>query len=315
MNIEYVEPLSRGWNRMKKALFRPFDLRKWFVVGFTAFLAGLTDWHGGNGTGGRSGGRVDWDAIMRFPEEASDWLLAHPTLAILIGFGVVILAIIAVICIWLSSRGKFMFLDNVVLDRALIAQPWREYAAEANSLFVWSLLFALVVVAILIIYVVECFTALQSIYMVYEDPMRLLHPAIWMLVGLFGILIGVGFIDLILTSFVVPIMYRDRLKVLEGWSRFITIMTEYPFQIILFALFYLLVMFVVVVAIIVFGFITCCIGFILLAIPYINSVFLLPVTYMLRAFKVEFLEQFGPEYKIFPASEETHGGGNLPVTP
>lgn len=315
MTIEYVEPLSRGWNRMKKALFRPFDLRKWFVVGFTAFLAGTTDFHGGNGTGGRGNGNIDWDGIMNFPQEASDWLLSHPTLAILIGIGVVVLAILGVLLVWVSSRGRFMFLDNVVHDRALIAQPWKEYAAEGNSLFVWNLLFFLVVVAILIIYIVECFTSLHSLYIMYDDPARLLRPAIWMIVGLSGILIGVAFIDLLLVSFVVPFMYRDRLKVLDAWSRFIGILSEYPLQVILFSLFYFGVMVIVVVGIVVFGFLTCCIGFLLLAIPYLGDVLLLPISYTMRAFSVEFLEQFGPDYKIFPPGEVQRSAGDLPAAP
>src|SRR4030042_3895387 len=49
MTILFMEPLSRAWGRMKIALFRPFDIHKWFVVGFNAFLAGLMDASGGSG--------------------------------------------------------------------------------------------------------------------------------------------------------------------------------------------------------------------------------------------------------------------------
>ena len=43
MSIHYIEPLSRAISRTKQALFNPMDPRKWFVVGFSAFLAALTD--------------------------------------------------------------------------------------------------------------------------------------------------------------------------------------------------------------------------------------------------------------------------------
>ena len=43
MRIHYIEPLSRAISRTKQALFNPMDLRKWFVVGFSAFLAALAD--------------------------------------------------------------------------------------------------------------------------------------------------------------------------------------------------------------------------------------------------------------------------------
>jgi hypothetical protein len=48
---------------------------------------------------------------------------------------------------------------------------------------------------------------------------------------------------------------------------------------------------------------TCCIGFLLLIIPYIGSVVLLPVFYTFRAFSIEFLEQYGEEFVLFPKPE------------
>ena len=47
MQINYIAPLSNAWNRMLKSLFKAFDIKKWFVLGFSAFLAGLLDWEGG----------------------------------------------------------------------------------------------------------------------------------------------------------------------------------------------------------------------------------------------------------------------------
>ena len=63
MNITYIEPLSRAWNRMTTALFKPFDITKWLVVEFTAFLAGLMDWpEGGNDNKGRR--YLDFDEFI-----------------------------------------------------------------------------------------------------------------------------------------------------------------------------------------------------------------------------------------------------------
>ena len=49
MNIEYFLPISKAWTRMNHALFKPFDLAKWFVLGFSAFLADLADGPHSNG--------------------------------------------------------------------------------------------------------------------------------------------------------------------------------------------------------------------------------------------------------------------------
>jgi hypothetical protein len=77
MNILYAEPISRAWKRMSQALFAPFDVHKWFVIGFNAFLAGLADWNHGSG-GSRGGVRFDAGEVFSFPHRAWTWLMAHP---------------------------------------------------------------------------------------------------------------------------------------------------------------------------------------------------------------------------------------------
>jgi hypothetical protein len=39
--IEIFKPFGEAFELMKKILFQPFDLKKWFVIGFAAWLANL----------------------------------------------------------------------------------------------------------------------------------------------------------------------------------------------------------------------------------------------------------------------------------
>lgn len=61
---------------MKKALFQPFGIKKWFVVGLTSFLAGLVD---DPGTGSVSFSDQDhfrdMQDIVDFPGTAWEWLM------------------------------------------------------------------------------------------------------------------------------------------------------------------------------------------------------------------------------------------------
>jgi len=300
MNIQYVEPLSRGFGRMKKALFQPFDLKKWFVVGFTAFLAGLTDCHGGGGSGWRGGGRIDWEDIIYFPERAWYWLLDHPIWFMVIVFGIFVVFMLALLFTWLGSRGKFMFLDNVVHDRAQVAVPWREYRTEGNSLFVWSFCYGLLVFAVVILYLIVCFSSLYSLYESSVDTAVLIVPAILMILGLLAIVILASYVELLLYDFVVPIMYKYRITMLKALRMFLNLFSSHFPYFVGYGFVMLLLGILIFIGIVVVGFLTCCIGFVLLIIPYINAVVLLPISYTLRAFSVEFLEQFGPDYHIFP---------------
>ena len=36
--INFTQAFDLAWERMLVILFRPFDLGKWFVIGFSAFL-------------------------------------------------------------------------------------------------------------------------------------------------------------------------------------------------------------------------------------------------------------------------------------
>jgi hypothetical protein len=200
-----------------------------------------------------------------------------------------------------------MFLDNVVHDRAQVAAPWYEFKSEGNSLFLWAITVGFVVIAGIIAYLVFAYTLLVGVYEISWDPSALIGPAILLVFGLVLIIVIANFVDLMLVDFVVPLMYRSRIGVLAGWKAFLPIFGSQIIYFVGYGLFYMVLSILIVIGIILGVLLTCCLGLIPLIIPYINAVLLLPVSYALRAFSVEFLEQFGPECKVFP----TAVGGDL----
>jgi len=305
MPIAYLEPLGRAWERMKQALFKPFDLHKWFVVGFNAFLAGLADgWNGGGGS--RGGHGTTFREFLDFPGRAWEWLNQHPGWFVAIVFITAAAVVIGVVILWLSSRGKFMFLANVVHNRAEVAGPWREYRREGDSLFLWRLVFSLIVVALFVAFAVFFFATARELY--DERPDHLIPVSYFVGLGLIFLVLVIvtGFVSLFLDSFVVPLMYKDRVTAVPGWRRFLALLGQHPFAFILYGLLMLGLMMLFVAAVVVAGVITCCIGWVLLVIPYIGTVVTLPVWYTFRAFSLEFLAQFGPEYAVgLPPATQT----------
>jgi len=299
MIIQFMEPLSRAWNRMKIALFRPFDIHKWFVVGFNAFLAGLMDATSGSG-GGRGGKNGSFGEFIHFPQTAWAWLMDNPGWAIAILFLFVVAIVIGVVLTWASSRGVFMFLDSVVQDRVEIARPWREYQKEGNSLFVWRLLFGLVCITL--------FAALAAVFFIqgaaiYDAGYSQAFP-IALLIGLgllaLVIMLACGTIALFLKDFVAALMYKNRISAGAAWKIFMGLFGKYAFHFLGYGILLFLLMLLFFFIVIVAGLITCCVGWLLLVIPYIGTVVTLPFWYTLRAFSLEFLAQFGPEYNVFP---------------
>ncbi len=298
MAIQFMEPLGSAWNRMTLALFKPFDIHKWFVVGFNAFLAGLMEASNG-GSGARYGKHGDFGAFIHFPQTAWTWLSAHPLWAAAIAFGVLVAIAIFVVLTWVSARGTFMFLDNVVHNTVEIAKPWREYQKEGNSLFVWRLLLG--------IGAFVTFGAVIAVFFargiaLYEADLRPVLP-IGFMIGLglvvLALVIVWGYINLFLKDFVAALMYRDRISCGQAWKIFMGVFGKAPFHFVGYGILIFLLIIAFFIAVVLAGLATCCIGFILLALPYVSSVVTLPVWYTYRAFSLEFLAQFGPEYDAF----------------
>jgi hypothetical protein len=131
------------------------------------------------------------------------------------------------------------------------------------------------------------------------DESILLFPAIWMMLGILVLMVAAAFIKLLLSDFIVPVMYKYRINTNDAWRMFLPLLYSHFGYFLGYALLVFFIIILVAIGIIVAGLLTCCIGFLILIIPYINSVVLLPISYTMRAFSVEFLEQFGPEYQIF----------------
>ena len=311
MTIEYLEPLSRAYQRMKAALFKPFDLGKWFAVGFTAFLAGLLDGPGGGGGGSRGRdygwGRVG-DDLGDFLESPGsffgkvwEWLLSHHIWLFIILFAVVFAIVLVIVFTWLSSRGRFMFLDNVVHDRAEVVKPWKEFRDPAYSLFLWRLAYGFICFLVIVGFIAVTIVGASSIY----KTNNYIPVLFFVFMGLFFILLVLvmAYISLFLSNFVVPIMYKEKLTAVQAWSRFLSLFGKHPFHFIFYGLFVFFLILFVMIGYILAGVMTCCVGLLLLVLPYIGTVVTLPLWYTFRAFSLEYLAQFGPELQLFPPTQ------------
>ena len=299
MKIDFLEPLSKAVQLMKKALFRPFDVGKWFAVGFTAFLAGLLDYGGGNGTQAIfDENDHDDERFFELPDIIMRWIEDNPEWVALIIVGIILLIAVFILLTWLSSRGKFMFLDNVVHDRALVVKPWEDNKELGNSLFLWRLTYGFIVLVVFLALIGYFFSSLYDMYTydaIAENVMTLVGFGLLLL----AMIITTAYISLFLNDFVVPIMYKQSIKSMPAWGEFISLFSQHAGYFVLYGLLIFVLSILVFISVIILGVFTCCIGFIFLVLPYISSVVLLPISYTYRAFSVQFLEQFGPDFILF----------------
>jgi len=291
--ISYWSPLERGYERMRRMLFEPFDLVKWLVLGFAAWLASL-----GSGPGG--GGNVSGDPteIGSSVGDAASSAFSSILALSIASFVIVAVLLLVAVVLWISSRGKFIYLDNVVHDRAEIVKPWRDFRKLGDSLFLWRLIFVAIVIAVIGAAVV--IPALPAAIVTGGDLDDLSYFAItsWgVLVGIVAVFVAIAsiFVALFLDAFIVPIMYRFNLGAVEGWRYFIPWLKARPGSFLLYGLFVLLLAIAYVIISLLVCVLTCCIG----ALPYVGTVLLLPLLVTYRCFSLEWLAQLDPGFDVF----------------
>ncbi len=286
--IEIFKPFGEAFELMKKILFQPFDLTKWLVIGFAAFLSGH---FGGVGINLPSsfGGFRPHRANHILPPHFDQWK-PWPRITI-VSLALLVFALIIVL-MWLKARGNFIFTDCIVRNRAAIAEPWREYRKEGNSYFLFFLaimLGALVLVAITL----ATFIPLGWLghHARQASPITCIGLLVFLFVFWFSISIFVG----VVSYFMVPVMYRRRCRAVEAFRDVTLLIAHNLSSFVLFCLFGI----VLVLAVLMIGAIVTCATCCLAALPYVGTVILLPLFVCLRAFGLLFLRQFGGDYDVW----------------
>jgi hypothetical protein len=310
MPISVVEPVSPAIEQAKRVCFRSFDLGKWFVMGFSAFLAGFVEGgasvpnfnaggQSGPGGGGPGGGSV---------REAVDWVGEHIVLLLVIALVVLAIAVaLGALFTWLGSRGQFLFLDNVTRNRGAVVEPWHEYRREGNSSFLFRFLFGLAVLAAVLLIVAAAGVLALGDLRAGTFGAGAVAALVVGGSGLFLVWVVAAVVTLFLDDCVVPIMYLRRVTVMEGWRVFRTdLLADRAGTFVLYILFKILIDIVVGLLTLLLTCVTLCIAL----IPYLGThVLLLPLHVFKRSYSLYFLQQFGPEWQFFGSP------GDLPPEP
>ncbi len=306
----YVNMLTRSiglaWRWMVRVLFRPFQLRKWLVIGFASWLANLASGGGGGGGGlnpstfasGKSGRSPaqEFGRLQRQATDALQWVRGHlDVVVILVVFGVLLLVVLGLLLLWLSSRAKLVFLDCVARNRAAIRAPWQELAELGNSLFVWRLGFSVVVGVVMM---VVGGLAVLLLFLVRGNRASLIWTGVGIAAVVMLLVVCLVVTVVFLDAFVIPLMYRYNLRTSAAWSYFLKLFRLHPGAFILYLFASVLLGVGVAMGLLMLTLATCCCAGVLMALPYVGAVVALPIAVFFRSFSVYFLQQFHEDYRL-----------------
>jgi hypothetical protein len=300
-NVSAAQPISPAIERVKLLLFRPFDIGKWFMIGFCAWLATFGERGFSFNYSRRSQHRLTAENLREWFEHVRDYVMNNLSWLLPLSIAIVVFAVaLSVVILWLRCRGSFMFLHCVALDKAEIDVPWNKYAAASNSLFG----FRLAVGLISMIPLLPMFAIMMVTFVRLTNQTLSLRQILFGLLplGLMFFSVGVFFflIKKLTTDFVVPIMFLRGGKCLSAWSEFISLLSLNVGRFIVYLLFQIVLGMLVVMLVLMAFVVTCCIACCLMIIPYIGTVLLLPVFAFGRSYSLYYLAQYGPHYDAFP---------------
>jgi hypothetical protein len=336
--ISATDPITPAWGRMVQMLFKPFNLSKWFTLGFCAFLAFLGEGGGANfnvpggGGGGGSGprpapapfpgpGRVPGpgpgpapgssgggnESFDTFVQQAKDFLASY---GIVIALALLVVIALVVVLMWVRARGKFMFLEGVAYNRAAVVEPWKRLRPLANAFFRFELI--LTVLAFLSLGLVLVAAFLLALPDIRAETFgggaltAIVAGGILLLVWA----IGFGLVQAIAEDFLIPLMYLRGTGVGPAWREFRTaIVPGNAGSLVVFYLMRIVLGMAGAMAMTLGTCLTCCIG----ALPYVSSVLFLPVFVFNRSYSLYYLRQFGSQYNLLVEIAPSPVGG-FPVT-
>jgi hypothetical protein len=295
--ISVIDPISPAIEHVRLMLFKPFDLSKWFIIGFCAWLAQL-------GQGGGGGGGNGWQENRHGPglDAIKDGILANLAIIILVAAIIIPVVIIIMVALcWLRSRGQFMFVHCVAGNKAEVAIPWNKFARHGNSLFLFRIILGFIgFLTIGIPAAAAVFTGI-AIAATGFNP-----AAIFGLIGSIFVAVVIAVLFSIVakftTDFVVPIMFLHTDSCIDGWKQCLALINGNKARMALYILFQIVICMAIAFITSAICLITCCCCcclLVLFVLPYIGTVILLPLFAFKRAYSLFYLRQFGTQFDVF----------------
>jgi len=208
----------------------------------------------------------------------------------------VVWLLLIVITGWLRARGAFMVMHRWHHPDATIAQSWASGCGLSRSLFLFRLGLGAVMCAL---------TAVIGVALQWHVFGPLMNGATYeggLITHGFLLMLGLSLVltvwitaAILVTHFVVPVMYWRRVGVMAAWRVVVEFCNERPGAMTLYFTLYIILLHVLLAALAMAACCTCCCVSYLCVIPFINGILFLPATIFLRGLGISFLRQWRPD--------------------
>jgi len=308
---------KRAWRKMEVILFRPFNFEKWLILAICVWFVNLFEDYSQSFSYianfqtdqfkeiRHSNIMNKINIIINDPNSftQSQIGLSFFTVSMIILFAIIFIVIVVIILLWLKSRFEFIFLNNLKYNIHKISTPWSYYKSLGNSCFGWIICYQIICFIISFIVFIIFLLTMVSISNTVNPSYQLISILI-ICTAVFFLLFTLIYIIIytFYKYFVITIMYKQEIKVLEAWRTLIDMIRNTPGLFIKFLLVLLMYKMIATVIVLLIVICTCCILGCVFSVPiagkYIYSLIFLPIFVFLRLFGIEFLAQFGKRFDM-----------------
>ncbi len=252
--VRFSEVINSSLEWATTVTLRPFNPKKWLILGFVSFMAGYMasgcnlnfpnrEYHetnkkaeaaevSGSASSNSTASQVKEQSLTAIEKRLKNFFhQASPLVikVIIVTSAVIILAVL-ILMMWLSSRFSFIFLENVVKNDASIRIPFRTHKELGNSLFLFSLAFLLIFIILSGLIMFTAFFTLIKIG-IFDKTQTIGFLRIFLTCLPFGILLLLvifisAMVSLITQDFVLVAMFKDGLKVGQAWRKALDIIRK-----------------------------------------------------------------------------------------
>lgn len=254
MRGNFSEIIAASWEWTRTVLFRPFQIKKWLILGFIALLAGQLS-YGYNSRGNVNLPRGDSretkveetsqgkrsrqeEKISSRAEESSPFQKSRASfqkidkrfLASIIAGLIFVFILFFFLFTWIFSRFSFIFIEAVVKNEASIKKPFRENRRLGNSYFLWNITIGIISLTLAGALGLFMYLSLSRIGVfsqgIQAGGMKILLAILPFIVfiGIIGIIFV--FLTFVVNNFILPVMYKDKMTILKAWRPVLKILNE-----------------------------------------------------------------------------------------
>lgn len=245
--VNFGEIINSSVNWTSTVLFKPFNFKKWLILTFVAIMAGYMS-SGCNLNFNNDNQRVERGQGVQTSQSSKTSESAGETSSssekkpwtrediriIIIVVSVIVLVLLALIVLfmWLGSRFSFVFLEGIIKNDASIKAPFRANRETGNSYFLFNLVFfgaflvlfgGIIYLCIMTLIKAGVFNKNISGIKQVLELLAVILPYLFLTLPLIFVF---SLISLIATNFVVVVMFKNRIKILEAWSKVLALLKK-----------------------------------------------------------------------------------------